>query len=352
MDNLEYFYFEEFNYPKILDRKTKINSSKTIIFSQNKTGKTYLALSYIKELNKPFLWIDFSSFYYSLDLLKNIESFIKEKNLEVIFFDNFDFSLNLPDVKYILITTTIYKKLNDFDFIELNPLDFEEFISFEKNTQITQIFNNFLKYGNLPINFDLKDNIKLEVNKLILKELFTNQTKQEILKYLIKSINTTKSNHQIYTYLKRYTKISKDSIYKYIKELSTNKIIFLVEKYNHPKSAKKIFTFNPIFLNLVNNKKNLNQILANFVFLELFYRFKEIYYLEKVDFYIPKKNLLIFSIPFFNKILFNRLIPNIIEYIENLGIKNIQIVTISQEEKFFIQDIEVEVLPFYEWALI
>jgi len=352
MDNLEYFYFEEYNFPKILDRKVKINSSKTIIFSQIKTGKTYLALSYIQKLNKPFLWIDFNSFYFSTENLKNINQFIKEKNIEIVFFDNFDFSLDLPDVKYILITTTIYKKLNNFNFIELNPLDFEEFISFEKNTQITQIFNNFLKYGNLPINLDLKDNVKLEINKLILKELFTNDTKKEILKYLIKSINTTKSNHQIYTYLKRYTKISKDSTYKYIKELSANKIIFLVEKYAHPKSTKKIFTFNPIFLNLVNNKKNINQILANLVFLELFYRFKEVYYLEKVDFYIPKKNMLIFSIPFFNKILFNRLIPDIIEYIENFDIKIIQIVTISQEEKFFIQNIEVEVMPFYEWALL
>ena len=87
------------------------------------------------------------------------------------------------------------------------------------------------------------------------------------------------------------------------------------------------------------------------VFLELINKYEEIYYLDNIDFYIKSKNIAIVPIPFFNTFLTGNLIKKIIKNAYELNINEINIVTISNNEKINDPKIKLNVIPFYEWAL-
>jgi len=95
--------------------------------------------------------------------------------------------------------------------------------------------------------------------------------------------------------------------------------------------------------------KKFSNLFTNMIFLELSKLYKDIYYLDNIDFYIKDTNSIVLSIPFFiNQINASaKLLPIIDKY----NIQDITIVTVSISNTVYIGDIECEVLPFYEWAV-
>ena len=87
------------------------------------------------------------------------------------------------------------------------------------------------------------------------------------------------------------------------------------------------------------------------VFLEAFKEYKEIYYLDNIDFYIKNENLALVCIPFFNSFLNANLLKKVIKTALEFEIKKIEIITISNSEKIKNQNMQIEAIPFYEWAL-
>ena len=87
------------------------------------------------------------------------------------------------------------------------------------------------------------------------------------------------------------------------------------------------------------------------VFLELKNRFNEIYYLDNIDFYIPNKRYLILCIPFLNDNILNKITKKILNIIIEYDIKNVSIITISNSKILYLQNREIEIIPFYEWSL-
>ena len=87
------------------------------------------------------------------------------------------------------------------------------------------------------------------------------------------------------------------------------------------------------------------------IFLELIHKYKEIYYLDYIDFYVKSKNMAIISIPFFNKLLMNNLLKKIIKNANEFDINEINIITISNNEKIQDSKLKINIIPFYEWAL-
>lgn len=85
------------------------------------------------------------------------------------------------------------------------------------------------------------------------------------------------------------------------------------------------------------------------IFLELHKLYTDIYYIDNVDFYIEQNNSIVISVLFLND--HAKLSEKILPTIEQYNITDITIVTISTEKTIFIDDIECEVLPFYDWAL-
>ena len=79
---------------------------------------------------------------------------------------------------------------------------------------------------------------------------------------------------------------------------------------------------------------------------------KDIFYLDNIDFFIPKDNSVILVLPFFNKLLVNTIKKRVVNTLEELNIKKLFIITVGNNETFLLHKIEVQVLPFYEWEKI
>ena len=151
--------------------------------------------------------------------------------------------------------------------------------------------------------------------------------------------------------LKLKIKISKDKFYETCKIFEDTKSIYFLEKYNQEKSVKKIYCYNHSFLNAISHVKKFKNEFSNMIFLELVHKYKDIYYLDSIDFYIKSKNIAIIPIPFFNRFLINNTLKKIIKNANEFEINEINIITISNNEKISDPKLKINIIPFYEWAL-
>ena len=354
MKSLETCY--EINFSKInfIERKVKITNPKTIISGASKTGKTYLIYDFLSNFkSNEYLYIDFSDLRNDLiEIAKNLEEFIKKNEIIVLILENFEFQFSIPSCENIIISTSNNQNIEGFERINLNALDFEEYLLHDnKHQNITQSFNSFLKFGNLPEIINLEEHKKIQRLQEIIRLICKDETQYEILKIMIENIDEKKSLFQLFNSLKTKIKLSKDKFYEVCKILENSRIIYFLPKYNQEKSTKKIFCYNYSFLNAITYTKKFKNEFSNMVFLELINKYEDIYYYEQIDFYIKSKNIAVVSIPFFNTFLNNNLIKKIIKNALELNIKEINIITISNNEKIQDPKIKINVVPFYEWAL-
>jgi uncharacterized protein len=350
MDILDSFYDLDFSKIDFKERKKSINYKYTIIQGSSQSGKSYLVYDYLAKFNsEEYLYIDFNNLKINnLNFYQDVENFININDIKILALDNFDFTLKIPKCNSIIITTTnIDNKLDNFKNLFLSPVDFEEFLLFDKHQNITTSFNYFLKYGNF-IDTILIDEKHKSINiQNHIKLLSKDEIDLYILKFLIKNSGEIKSINQLYLALKREIKISKDRFYNYTKFLENNNILTFLPKYKHIKAAKKIYTYNHGLIAEVSFKKNFNNIFTNMIYLELKNKFNEIYYDDYIDFYIPMENKIILSKPFFIGL---QISSKIISFIEENNIKKITIITVNNDNNIYLDNIECTVTPFYMWA--
>lgn len=346
----------EINFSKInfIERKRKITDKKTIITGASKTGKSYLIYDFLSNFSSlEYLYIDLYDLRNSETISsQNLEEFIKNNKIKVLVLENFNFQFLVPECENIIISTTNPKNIDRFSNINLTALDFEEYLLHDNKYQnITQSFNSFLKFGNLPEIVNLDEHKKIHRLQEIIKLSCKDETTYEILKIIIENIDEKKSLFQLYNTLKTKIKISKDKFYEVCKTFEENRTIYFLEKFNQEKSAKKIFCYNFSFLKAITHTKKFKNEFSNMIFLELINKYEDIYYLDNIDFYIKSKNIAIVCIPFFNLSLNITTVQKIIKSVLEFDIKEINIITISNSQKIPDSKIKIVAMPFYEWAL-
>lgn len=352
MNILETLYENKINFPTLHDRKVFINSKKTFVFGPKLVGKTSIIWNYLKDIEEEYLYIDLDDFRYEKEDLYDIESFLFKKKIKICIIENYIEGFPLPKIDTLILSAIYFIPLENFEPLKVMPLDFEEFLLFDtKHQNTTNSFNSFLKYGNIPEIIEFKDYKKVTRNKELLQLYDKNSNVIEILKLCIKSSGELKSPFWLFNILKKKMKISKDFFYKTIKELENNNTIIFCSKFNQPKAVKKIFCFDFALIDIVSSKKNFANLFANMIFLELFNQNQPIYYLDYIDFYTPHNNSILISLPFYNSNTISKIVPKILQYVEEYGINKITIVTISNFDTIFIDTIEAQIIPFYEWAL-
>ena len=360
MNILEVFYDSNYQV-KTNPRKEEITSRYTQIIAPHNCGKTYFILDFINTHFKPkeYLYIDCTDMRTTTLLTKEIINFIQTNSIEIIIFDNYNIDFNIDFerlrqiVENIVISSTKAIELIEFKNIYLSPLDFEQFLLFGNYENSKIAFNNFLKHGNFPISSHLEEAKQINYLQNLIKINAENDTKLYIKTILYEYISQKRSLLELFQKTKEKTKVSKDTFYSYVKYLEDINEIYLVPNYFKPQAVKKIFAYNPALFGAVSIAKKFNNILTNYIFLELKYRFDDIYYLDDIDFFIPKDSLIVICMPFITPEILSKKSSSLISVIQEkrISIKNIQIVTNSTEDTIFIDDIECEIIPFHTWAL-
>ena len=351
MTILEELY--EFNIKKRLfyNRKVTIKERKSLIIAPKMSGVSSLIFDYLSEFKqKEYLYIDLEDFRVEITLLKEkLEEFIIENRIKILVIENYNREVPLPDIETIILTSNVDIEIDNFSKLYLYPLDFEEFISFDKKfSTIEHIFSNFSNSSTYP-EFIINRNLSTKEYQERLKVLFCKKIELIIIKELAKFQSEKISIFQIFNIIKQNYKISKDTFYTFIERLEREKFIFLVNRYNSSRFLKKLYFLDFNLKNRITIKKNFIKRFENMLFLELMKRGKEIFYGEKVEFYLPKEKIAILSIPFYPLEIIKKKIELILKE-NSIEIKKIIVVTMELENEYNRDNIKIEIMPFWNFV--
>ncbi|WP_187647517.1 ATP-binding protein [Nitrosophilus labii] len=354
MEQLEYFFDRKSKKIPFTQRKKVVPTNKhTLINGIKFSGKTFLIKDYLyQQSDKKSLYLDLDDTRIEIESIKkNLQLFIEEKDIEIVAIDNFKKDFPIPKAKQIILAASEPIELDGFENIKLYPLDFEEYIAFDKSTDIKVIFNNFLKNGTFPEISQLPDFKKDERFFEMLRLFFKDEIELQCFKEISIMQGHKSSPYHIFTKIKPKIKISKDRFYTFYETLKEKDIIFTLEKYSFPKASKKIYLCDFVLKSYLSFSKEFPKIFENMVFLEMIKRDYEIFYYDLIDFYIPKSQEVIFCIPFGSEVTIQRKIDSAYKYIKELKVDKITVLSVANSFKFYENDIPVTVLPFYEWAI-
>ena len=338
-------------------RKANIESNNTIIYGVSGSGKTALVLNYLHTTNtlekKKFLYVDLNDLRLNDGIDSNeLNEFCKENNIQILAIENYINSLILPNVEQIILTSQRQISKEGFKIIRLMGLDFEEFIAFDTRFEnLQESLSHYLKNGNFPELLFTHDSQHSRILQNILK-MQLNPLEMQIM---IRSAQDTArkiSAHQVFTKIKLQMKTSKDSFYSAFESIQKKGYIYLIEKFKQPRVAKKLFLCDFRLQSILSFKKDFNTTFANLIVLELLKLNLSITYTDEIDFYIEKEKRAVLAIPFINHEQLDLRLHSLDEMIEGGNIKKIEIVTMNREQHFNYKNIEIDIAPFTQWALI
>jgi len=355
MKLLEYFYDRNNELSSYHQRKFNIpNVNKLLIYGSPASGKTSLVLDYLIKYNaQEVLYIDFKDpkFYFRDIIEEDIESFIDANEIKILVLDHYEHNYFevLPKVKkLIIVSSTHYQYEEDFHYLNLPLLDYEEFFSFQKRGTETQIFNLFLKQGTLP---------QLAISKAPKEQMFLNfikshfnKSEQKLLTILANFNGSIVTTFQLYNYAKERYKISKDLIYKQIKDFEEKNIISFIFDSQDTKKKKLLF-FDFALAKYLTLTQTFPKQFETMVALSL--------HKHNISFktfgnmgYITQNNYLIIPAPFESEEIFWEKANGKFSKYQKSNLTNVYIITITNSYEFKISNIKFEALPFYEWIVI
>ncbi len=355
MQTLEILYEENHKNTFFADRKISISQKKTLLLGPRKSGKTHLIFDYLSQYDKEsYLYIDFSDVRVEKEIIiEHLPHFLATHPIRLLVLEHFDFSFELPNLTEIIITTTFTcKELQGFYTQTLYPLDFEEFIAFDKkHSNIEQLFNLYSNHGTFAHIHQLIDADHYRHLQAMLHLLLPEASHFAIYKRFCELQGSKITLFQIYNQLKPFMKLSKDKLYAITTKLIENNLLFLVEKYQQPNASKKVFLLDYAFKDAITFKKDFLKRFENMIFLELIKRHKKVYYEEGIDFYLPDESLAILCVGFATTKAIELRLQKLLPTFWGLHVKRVEVVTLSSESAKDIEGFSFSIQPFWEWAL-
>ena len=243
------------------------------------------------------------------------------------------------------------QSLDGFTIQTLYPLDFEEFISFDKrDLNLEAIFSSYAISGTFPAIFGHQKGDFVKVYQNFLHIFAKDQLQMSILQLLSSNQGGIVSIHTLFVALKSRMKISKDTFYAYTKKLQDENVLFLIEKFGHKRSPKKLYLIDFALRSVLSFEKDFIKRFENIVFLELLKRGKMLYYTDAFDFYLPAEQKVILSIPFLPSNLIESKLERLNKHLTVLKVQSVQVVTMEVEKVYEIDGITFEMIPFWSFA--
>lgn len=352
MELLENLYENPPQLDSFNSRRYKIMDNKCLILGAKKSGISYIVADYLSSLKaKSYLYINLQDIRISLNELEKLEVFIKKYKISHLVIENYKQDFPLPNIQNIILTSNnLCLHVKGFKPLCVKPLSFEEFIGFnQRHFNSEHIFNLYANAGCLPKSASLNN----YENKLYMQECISLCTSDETAKRLFcllaKYQAQPYSLFRAYNELKPTMKISKDKLYKQALNLENEGLLTLLEKYNSPKSAKKIYLSNFAYKNAITYEKDFVKRFENMIFCQL--NDKEIFYTDDIHFFLPQKNRAILSIPFLPPELIIRRFHKLLPHLKSLHVNSLHVITLGNEAQETKDNIQCEIIPFWQWAL-
>jgi len=355
MQLLEYFYDRNNEINTYHERKFSIpKSNKILIYGSPASGKTSLIFDYLMAFDsEDVLYIDFRDpkFQFRDIMEEDVEGFMQSNKIEILVLDHYEHEYfeEFPITKQlIIISDKFYDYGNDFKIMEIPLLDYEEFFSFQKYSSEKQVFNLFLRQGTLP-NLAIGIAPKEQLFQQFIRSHF-NQSELKLLNILAHFNGSTVTTFQLYTYAKERYKISKDLIYKQIKELTSRGVISFIPDIINPTNKKLLF-FDFALAKYLTLTQSFPKQFDTMIALSLIK--------HKIDFkafgitgYLTQRDILIVPASFESEESFWKKAHSKFSIYKRNGVKKVYIVTVATQYEFEIENILFEALPFYEWVVI
>jgi len=362
MDFFEQLLLETPKKVSLSPRKLSLGlGSNKAIFGPAKCGKTSLALYTAAEQKKGYLYLNLADFRLKGSFPSGVYDFLKSKKIDTLIVDCAD-EAELCDVEGIVQIAITKKRrtIEGFETLSLCGLDFEEYMgfarangkreSFLKEDAVQHIFAEFIKDGALPFSNQLSEFEKIGYRWETINSLAKTEGELLIVVELLKKIALKYSLLQLFSIVKSKTKLSKDSFYAYAQSLSESNTVFFVEKLHQKNSPKKIFSYDFALKGSVDFQKDFVAVFENMVFLELRNLFFEIYYTDEAGLFVPELSKCFVAKPFAREDDEN-LLKKIAKKALELGIKEVDIVTVNSEFEIKRDGINLLAQPFWVWAV-
>ncbi len=355
MNILDSLYLSAPANSKFFARKLQLPSSGSFeINGARGVGKTSLILDYISQLKEEeYLYIDCQEPIFALEDIDYIEidEFIIENGIKTVILDHYfeGFIQTLPRAKQIIILSRVKSEF-DLTSYTLYPLDYEEFLGFDKSSIPSSSFNRLLKHGTLPsIANTSNQNIKLELKSLFFERFDTNESR--LILILARFHGKRVTPYKLYTYAKEYFKISKDWVYKRYQQFIKEGLIIELEDIEK-RSGKRVYMYDFVLPKYLNPLQSFPTTFDSLVVLALYKHQIEFLNSDGLGYILPKQNIIITPAPFESEEQFWKKAHKFISRYQRKSIKRVNIVTVSSSYTFTIANIVFEAMPFFEWSIL
>lgn len=355
MQLLEYFYDRNNEIHSYHQRKFNVPfGNKIFIFGSPSSGKTSLVLDYLINFEQEeVLYIDFKDpkFAFRDIMEEDVEGFVDANKIKYLVLDHYEHEYfeEFPNVEQlIIVASNSYNYDESFKKLQLPLLDYEEFFSFQKRGTEKQIFNLFLRQGTIP-QLAITDAPKEQLFLNFIRSHF-NESEQKLLGVLAHFNGLSVTTYQIYTHAKERYKISKDLLYRQIKDFEQRDIISFISDIQNPKQKKLLFFDFALakYLTLTQNFPKQFETMVALSLLKHDVKFNSF----GLNAYITHLDNLILPAPFETEDSFWKKAHNKFNIYKKQKIKKVYIITIASNFEFSIETIIFEALPFYEWVVI
>lgn len=315
------------------------------------SGKTTLIKHYLLEKKKAsYLYIDCNDIRIEDSAFNAaLTPFCRERSIATVVLDHYRPGLALPDVPQLILVGRDLPDTGALPVYRLSPLDFEEFLAFERKYDESAL-NDFLQLGGFPVMHKTPS----EERSLLLQQRFRDalgDTGFDLLRLASKLYTQKVSVHMLYERLKIERKTSKDMLYRVHESMLAQGYLHTVGKFGHPRAAKKLYLCDIALKNALVFQKHFGRLFENMVLTELVKHGEEVFYDEQVDFYLPRSDRAILCMPFGTKDILFKKIEQAEAFIVTYGVRTVEVITMSSESALHHPFVEVEMIPFSQWAL-
>jgi len=406
IENQEYLR-ETDMYIRDYDIEKKANY---VFVGSRRAGKSYVMYGIAKQMlskqitQKNILFINFEDERFiefaAKDFNLILECYKELYNLKpILFFDEIQniygwekFVRRLADKNFrVFVTGSNAKMLSKeiatvlggrFLIKEIQTLSFKEFLRFNdvklkdnyefssQKHEIKRLLSDYFLYGGFPeiLNYENKREF---MNNLYHKVLYgdiiarNNIKNKQSIRLLVKKMAESVNDETSFNRIKNLIKsagipIGTNTLIEYFDYLNDGFLLFDLQNYAtkfSERETKKKFYFNDNGLLMLFFTEDNAKLLENLVYTELRRRYYENFYFYKknyeVDFYVPKKQLLIqVSYTLQDDRTRTREVKSLKKIMEQLQIKVGLIITYDdKEETINYDDNEIKIIPLLKWIM-